>query len=156
MSQRFVVLYGGAVGQNGMLNADSSDRCDVAMRVARKQGATIIFGVDEVIPGLRAATLNYLRKHGWPDSRLILNSKAHNSLGEAKAAIEVLRQYGVSQVTVVTSWYHILRVLCQWKLLFRGSVRFTLAKRTLHPGASLLWEIAGFAKLLRILLQRKL
>lgn len=145
---RFVVLYGGAINEEGRLNPDSVSRCEAAVRSAQKsEESKIIFGVGHSIPGLHDATIAWLRDKGWPPERLIVNPKAHNSLGEAEAAIEVLAQYAFPEVIIATSWCHIPRVWLIWQLLYRGHFSFAVAWAVAHPFKSLLWECMGFAKL---------
>lgn len=149
----FIVLYGGRV-DNGKLSVDSADRGEAALKAARRYpDSFIIFGVDNIIPKLSETTVIWLKEKGWPEARLILNPKGHNSLGEAEAAIEVLHRHHANEVIIAMSWYHIPRVWMIWQLKFSGKVTFSVAWKMETPIGSLIREFVGIPKtLFRILL----
>ncbi|HVM77026.1 MAG TPA: YdcF family protein [Candidatus Paceibacterota bacterium] len=153
----YIVLYGGKVEKDGQLNIDSTDRCEVAVREAWRHAddSFVIFSVDDTIPDLRATTAFYLCPRLPREDCFIENPKASNSLGEAKAAMELLRQRNVRDVTLVTSWYHMPRVYLQWRLLgwrwFSHRITCRVSWKMQYGMESIRWEAKGFLKLFKAL-----
>jgi uncharacterized SAM-binding protein YcdF (DUF218 family) len=146
----FVVLYGGRMKRdNKHINADAKDRCIEAVWWGhRLPNAVIIFSVDRKIQNLRDATLDCVTKElRWPTYKMIVPERAHDTLGETKAAINELCRHGVEDVTVVSSWYHLPRICWMWrKLGFKGKIHCVASHTLTEAWFVFPWECAGFTK----------
>lgn len=136
------------------LNVDSAGKCDDAIRLASSfEDAFLVFGVGYKIPNLAETTVSYLSKR-WPREKLLHNPKGYTTWTETEAIIEELKKRGTKSAVVVTSWYHMPRTWLIWQILKKRmelecKIKFHSSWRTsiFRLPFSLLWEIAGFAKL---------
>lgn len=155
---RYIVLYGGLMSPDGRLDETSAARCDTALRVANsfKDSAIIIFSVDWTIPNLRGATLRYLKDWGWPSKKMLSPPEAHDTFGETKAALRILREDDCEEVVIVSSRSHLWRIRAMWKYLgFHGTI-VPCSSKDKHPIKAWLWEIGAFAKFFKRRLFREI
>ncbi len=150
-----IVLYGGRVKKNGTLHSDAADRCRKAVAVARTyHNSVMVFSVNDVIPFLREATIRELGRLQWPMDRLIHRPLANTTLQETRAAIGVLRQLHATSVSVVSSSYHLRRIVAMWRWLgFKGEIESCSSTENDSPWFAYTWEVLGWGKFaLQILL----
>lgn len=118
----FVVL-GYALNSDGSLRKEAKGRCDVAFETAMRYPNSVIY-----VTGGASASKNktateggqmkdYLvNVKGLDESRIITETKAKNTIQNAKYTIEKLIENNVKTITVITSDYHIRR----GSILFKG------------------------------------
>jgi len=143
--------------QDGRLNMDTASRCDVALRVVREDPNTIVvLSVDYFIQSLREVTIAYLQNSGLAPERIMTPAEAHDTFGETASALKILRDRGVNEVTVVSSWYHLLRICVIWRYLgFNGKIVPKASFETMNVFGCLAWEIGGFYKFASKILNEK-
>ncbi len=118
---QYVVLYCYKVNAKGRMRADGIARCNEACRTAAWLGndASIVFSVDiGRMPKMLAAMVRQFGNLGWPLERIIaLDTSISDTLAETQCAQKFLRQHGAGgePVHVVTSRYHMKRVIATWR-----------------------------------------
>jgi uncharacterized SAM-binding protein YcdF (DUF218 family) len=111
-SQAIIVL--GAAQYNGRPSAVLQARLDHAAELYRARIAPVVVLTGGRQPGDRfteaSAGAAYLRRTGIPGSALQLETDGHNSWQSLAAAARFLRREGITEVVLVSSPYHSLRV----------------------------------------------
>lgn len=131
----FVVL-GYALNPDGSINQEAMGRCDVAYESAIKYPNSFIFltgggtakeNKDVTEGGQMKEYLVNVK--GLDEKRIILETKAMDTIENAKNTIEKLTEYNIKSITVITSDYHIRRA----NLLFKGEIMLMAEKNGIYP-----------------------
>lgn len=131
----FVVL-GYALNPDGSINQEAMGRCDVAYESAIKYPNSFIFltgggtakeNKDVTEGGQMKEYLVNVK--GLDEKRIILETKAMDTIENAKNTIEKLTEYNIKSITVITSDYHIRRA----NLLFKGEIMLMTEKNGIYP-----------------------
>ena len=111
-AQAIIVL--GAAQYNGTPSGVLKARLDHAARLYEAKIAPIIVLTGGRLPGdtftEASASAGYLRRAGVPASALQLETQGRNSWQSLAAAARILRKEGVTEVVLVSSPYHSMRV----------------------------------------------
>ena len=118
----FVVL-GYALNSDGSLRAEAKGRCDVAYESAMKYPNALIFvtGGGTASKNKTATEGGQMKEYlvnvkGLDANRIVTETKAKDTIQNAKYTMEKLIEYNIKSITVITSDYHIRR----GSILFKG------------------------------------
>ncbi len=123
-----VIVHGCALIHGDRVSRILSNRLDLALKLYRKskEKAFLIVsggkGNDETVSEAKAMSL-YLREHGVPADRILLEDQSHSTRENLNFSETILLERGINgKVALVTSGYHVFR--CLWiahRLGFRCS-----------------------------------
>ncbi len=162
MEKEYIALYAGDSEKNGTeCGPETKRRCARFIKYALKHPDKEIIlllgaGIRTDIPAnpmlkhvMRAHLEFEFRRHGILNVQIVLAKRdAWRTLFETMAIVEELRNFGATQVTVITSWLHMLRVSQIWKLVAPEYQIKKVRSFTLPSIQSLAWELGGWVKLL--------
>jgi len=133
------LIYGYAQLKDGTLDAQTKARCDVAARLYGKDKIEMIFLTVEVskagVP-MAEAMKDYLRSEGVFGDDIVIFRHGRNTAGETDAFLSITASGDRRSVYVVSTWYHIPRILYLWWV--RGVI----------PRTGISWRKAHLADLL--------
>ena len=131
----FVVL-GYALNPDGSLNQEAMGRCDVAYESAMKYPNSLIFvtGGGTAKNNKNVTEGGQMKEYlvnikGLDESRIVLETKAMNTVQNVIYTIEKLVEHNIKTITVITSDYHIRRGC----ILFEGEAMLMPDKYGIEP-----------------------
>ena len=149
---RYIALYPSEV-INGKPGPETMRRIKKALEKAGSfSDGVILIGAGAKIPD---GTITYaemlttaLVEMGWPEDRILFKSGGLGTLAETDAMVGVLPAYQTEEVWVVTSWYHLPRVMFLW--LLQGKVVRPVGVWWLTPKILVREPLAWLSTILRL------
>ena len=131
----FVVL-GYALNNDGSLKPEAIGRCDVAYESAKKYPNSLIFvtGGGTAKQNKTATEGGQMKEYlvtvkGLDENRIITETRAMDTIQNAKYTILKLIEYNIKTITVITSDYHIRR----GSILFKGEAMLKAESLGIQP-----------------------
>ncbi len=119
---RALLVFGTAVEKDGRPSAKLERRLTLAARLAKRDPHALVVvsgGANEGWTAEGPVMARWLTAHGIEPSRILVESNARHTGENADFSVPLLTGAGVSQVTVVTERYHLVRA----KLHLRAALR---------------------------------
>lgn len=159
METKYILLYGGNTTNEGtVLGLDTQRRCNKLIDIATKNPDTtfIVFlaaGIrpdKKQYPQLKYVMQNYLQSKGLENITVIICIvDGWTTFYESIAAFDTMQRHPIETLYVLSSWYHLPRIVVIWKLLRKNFRIKTISAPSPLSILSLLVEVGGMYRLVK-------